>query len=304
VLNKFKLFWFAFLLLITFLGAETQTFFVDSFRITSEEKHQPFLRETFSQVNDRIDKFERKIGRYPDYKVDVIVAKTKAEYQSFATKSKVVTEFSSAFFNLKTRKIYLAPLTTYKNQQELIRVIHHEFIHFYVSLYFPNAPLWFHEGMAVYFSEGLNFIRASALTSKRIMGKNITIDKMRTYPKNKDILDYYYSLSAYAVQELYNNDKQDFLKFWGYAPGNFNTIFFKTYLRTPKEYSNQLEQTMDDRLPWFVLSFLLGIGGIIYPLLFLFAHLKKVIKNYKIKKKWEKEPELEVTKSITTPKKD
>ncbi|PID27192.1 MAG: hypothetical protein CSB55_09140 [Candidatus Cloacimonadota bacterium] len=289
MLKKTKFFGFAFLIFINFLFAEKQTFSVESFIITANKEHKKYLEETFVKVNDRIDIFMRKTGRYPDYTIKVIVSGTKEEYKNYLTELKLIPEYSSAFFNQKTKKIYLAPLESYKDQAELVKVIHHEFIHYYVALYFPDAPLWFHEGMAVYFSEGLSFFRISALTSKRILGRDITINKIKSYPANKDILDYYYSLSAYAVQELYNKHTENFFKFWDNAPGKFNTVFLKTYMETPGDFSQRIEKSMDRRLPWFLLSFFIGAGSIVYPLLFLFAHLKKIYKNKNIQKNWEKE---------------
>ena len=97
------------------------------------------FREVFTQVFPRA-KFNTPVP------TTVVVFKNRNSYQPFSPRPN-----SSGYFQSGPDVNYIA-LTTESGGDDVFSIIFHEYTHLLVDNTFPNAPLWFNEGLAEYYS--------------------------------------------------------------------------------------------------------------------------------------------------------
>ena len=151
-----------------------------------------------------IDSFHRSIGFYPPIKGEIIIAPDKEYYQEIIAGFSGIIEFSEAIYNSANMKIYIRNPRDLKDFSSLRKIILHEYIHLFLDTQFFNIPLWFNEGMAVFFSAGLSFDRELLYARDYLLGNSLTLREMsRNYPDSRVRWDSFYVKSALAVKYLH-----------------------------------------------------------------------------------------------------
>ena len=237
-----------------------------------------------------IDTFQRKIGQYPELKIKIIMASDKTEYHEIIGRSSPIIEFSQAVYIPSRATILLQNPRDMKNFSRLREIILHEYIHHFVHAQIKNPPLWFNEGMAVYYSGGLTYRRELNFIKNYLLGNSQSLNQMRRrYPQNRIEWESFYANSALAVKYLATEKAQRFQKFWQnlQTEREFSAAFIRSFYFTPSEFSYFFEQYSQDN---FRLGLLLSSSGLIWallPLIFLLALLRRSIKNRRIRKRWQ-----------------
>jgi len=287
-----------FLLLIFIISSSfAAEFTLDSITITSSPQHQEFAQNLLLNLNKNIDKFQRKIGVYPEFKLDIVLAENSREYTSFTRNRKGIIEFSNAMYNQKENKIYLRSPGELGSYSKINKVILHEYIHAFVGHYFKKVPLWFNEGMAVYFSDDLGYNRELNFIWNRLAGNTLPLNKMvSSYPKNQVEWESFYAKSGLAVKYLATDKKESFYRFWELAekghsfPKIFRMVFYQTY----RGFSNSFEVYAKQH---FHFGLLLASSSLLWgvmPFVFLIAVLRKKMKTKRIAKAWRNEENVEI----------
>jgi len=287
---------FLFLIFI-FSSSFAAEFTLDSITITSSPQHQEFAQNLLLNLNKNIEKFQRKIGVYPDFELDIIMAENSKEYTTFTKNRKGIIEFSSAMYNQKENTIYLRSPGELGSYSKINKVLLHEYIHAFVGHYFKKVPLWFNEGMAVYFSNDLGYDRELNFIWNRLAGNTLPLNKMVSrYPENQVEWESFYAKSGLAVKYLATKQKPNFYRFWELAekkrsfPAAFRMSFFQSYQMFSNNFQNYAKRHFHFGLLLASSSLLWGV----MPFVFLIAVLRKKLKTRRIAKAWRSEEIVEI----------
>jgi len=258
------------------------------------QRDSQLMEKLLPMITADIDDFQRAIGFYPVIKGEIVIAPDREFYQEIVSGYSGVIEFSEAVYKSIDKRIYIRNPRDLKDFSRLRKIILHEYIHLFLDIHFYNVPLWFHEGMAVFFSGDLSFDRELLYARDYLLGNSLTLNEMsRQYPTNRVRWESFYVKSALAVKYLYTRHLEEFYSLWDYAdaPANFYLSFFNAFNLTPRQFSTLLEEHLKRR---FRIEILLAFSGIVWgilPFILLLAWLRKKWLNRHIKIAWENSPQ-------------
>jgi len=225
-----------------------------------------------------IGDFQKKTGHYPELETHIVIAADQEEYKSFLQSSGGIQEFSQANYQRSTNTIYIRNPRDNLRYQELNKILLHEYIHSYVFHYFSYAPLWFHEGMAVYFSNDFSHNRELGLARDYLFGNTEPLSQMRThYPANRIEWEAFYAKSALAVRYLYMNKRGQFYRLWNTAEGSgkFNSSFLRSFRYTALDFSIFFEEYCETHFRSEIILALSGMIWLVFPFLFIIGYLRR-----------------------------
>ena len=168
-----------FLCFLQTLPALTVTAKYDNIIVNYPVEDSLIVQSMINKFSLDLDDFHRKLGQYPELPVKIFILAEDAEYYRFARTSSEIIEFSRAFYSSRTGTIYLRNPREQRNFVQINRILLHEYIHHFVSHYWVNVPLWFTEGMAVYFSGDLNMDREINFVKNYILGNSLKLEQMK-----------------------------------------------------------------------------------------------------------------------------
>ncbi len=271
-----------------------QTYQLRDLNIRHYPRDEKLVKQLGPLILSDIDRFQKTIGYYPDIQTLIVIAPNEDYYRSLTAEYSGIIEFSEAFYSGAERRIYIRNPRHLRDYGRLRKIILHEYIHLFIDSTFENVPLWFHEGMAVYFSEGLSFDRQVLFAKDHVLGNTEPLTEMsRGYPVSRARWLSFYTKSALALKYLYANHKEGFYLFWELSETvtNFDTAFLQAYGMTSLMFSHIFEEHLSDRLRIEILLSFTGFIWSLLPLILLIAYLKKRFKARKLRTEWEKEME-------------
>ena len=237
-----------------------------------------------------IQSFQKKIGSYLDVPVNVVIAPDSKVYDSWTKQQSAIMEHSLGFYNRRNRTIFLKNPKHLKNVSNIRKLLLHEYIHHFVGSFWKVLPLWFNEGMAVYFSNDMRIEREMNFVKNYVLGNSLPLEKMKNkYPENMIEWESFYAKSGLAVKYLYSKKKKSFYRLWDKAEstGDFERAFLNSFFMTTRTFSDQFE---DYSKTHFKVSILLASTGLIWgvlPLILIVGVIRKKIKNKKTVESWE-----------------
>lgn len=291
----FKKLIFLLLLFVTTIStfyASVQTF--ENITLSGKQKDIEIIQKVLWQFDDDIRNFQRSVGSYLDSKINIKIAADKEEYNTWTKGNGKVIEFSQAFYNRKTNTIFLRHPSELKSLTALRRILLHEYIHHFVGKFWRNPPLWFNEGMAVYFTGDLGFEREMNFARNYVLGNSRSLEMMKYhYPRNQIEWESFYAKSGLAVKYLYQK-KQEFYRLWDNSipDGEFENAFRKSFLMTTRDFSIIFEEYARTHFRAELLLASTGMIWSILPLVLIAGVIRKKIKNRKQLKVWKGEEKL------------
>jgi len=264
----------------------------DYLNIIGEEEDSHVIEHLIKQFDSDIFAFQKGVGNYLDIPINIQIARDNKEYGEWTGNKSAILEFSQAFYNRNTDTIYLRNPAKLKNMKSLRRILLHEYIHHFVSHFWKNPPLWFNEGMAVFFSRDMGFDREFNFAKNYILGNSRTLNMMKySYPRNRIEWESFYAKSGLAVKYLYLKKKVEFYRFWDLTKmdSDFDSAFRKAFLMSTEEFSVQFENYARTH---FRIEILLASTGMIWsilPLILIAGFIRKKFKNRHRIKEWESE---------------
>ena len=242
------------------------------------------------QLDKDIQSFQKRVGSYLDIPVNVVIAPDSKVYESWINKHSAIMEFSSGFYYRHNRTIFLKNPKYLKNISNIRKLLLHEYIHHFVGSFWKDPPLWFNEGMAVFFSNDMGIERELNFAKNYILGNSLPLEKMKkTYPENMIEWESFYAKSGLAVKYLYSKKRGSFYLLWDKAEttGNFERAFLNSFFMTTRTFSDQFE---DYSRTHFRAEILMASSGLIWgilPLILIVGVIRKKIKNKKTVESWE-----------------
>ncbi|KQC06918.1 MAG: hypothetical protein APR54_06610 [Candidatus Cloacimonas sp. SDB] len=295
---KFRVYLFFCLLLFShsLFSNENVTFNIGDVFVTTPASDSLLIVNTIKRFSADIDNFQRKIGQYPELKIRIVVINDEDDYLAYAKSRSEIIEFSRAFYSRRDSTIYLRNPRNHKNFIQLNQIMLHEYIHHFVAHYWKNTPLWFNEGMAVYFSGDLSIEREFNFVKNYILGNSLQLEQMKyNYPENRIAWESFYAKSGLAVKYLYQKKYREFINFCdrGAQGENFSKAFFHSFYFTPLDYSRFFEEYSKKH---FTVEILLASTGLIWgilPLILIIGWIRKKIIAARIRRRWDEEEALE-----------
>lgn len=260
--------------------------------ILYHQNDEKIVKQLSESILNDIDIFQKSISFYPDIEARIVIAPDDKYYNDLVSGYGGVIEFSEAFYSGRERTIYIRNPRDLKDFSSLRVIILHEYIHLFIDSLLDEVPLWFHEGMAVFFSEGVSFDREIAFARDFLLGNTRPLSGMvENYPPNRVQWLPFYTKSALAVKYLYSSHRDEFYLFWEMtdAENNFRRIFTESFAMTPEMFSVQFDEYLSRKYKIEILLSFTGFIWAMFPLFLLIAWVKKRIKAYKIQKRWNRE---------------
>jgi len=230
------------------------------------------------------------VGSYLDIPVNVVIAPNSKVYEDWTSQQAAIMEFSTGFYNRRNRTIFLKNPRYLKNVSNIRKLLLHEYIHHFVFAYWKDPPLWFNEGMAVYFSKDMGIERELNFAKNYILGNSRPLKKMeKTYPANMIEWESFYAKSGLAVKYLYSKKRKTFYNLWDKAEstGNFEIAFLNSFFMTTKTFSDQFEDYSKNHFRAEILMASTGLIWGLLPIILVIGVIRKKIKNKKIVETWE-----------------
>jgi len=208
------------------------------FEIQAEAAHKDFAKGIAKPLEVRLADLHRQIGIYPTQSAQFIIVRSKADYQKLTQGKEGIIQQSRAFYLSSTRHIYLrGPEQVTDNY---LKILIHEYMHWYVDYIFGSAPLWFHEGMAVEYAQQMSYERYYHFLRSRFIGSHFHLNEMYyTYPKSANAWDLFYSTSAIAIRYMKQGKHDAWQRFWNNAADNYRHAISNPHA-DPRSFSNSL----------------------------------------------------------------
>lgn len=255
-----------------------------------DEKDEKYAHELKMLFSERMDKFQKRVKHYPDIHVYIRITPNDKFYNDLIKSKAKILQFSQGFTDLRTKEIFLRNPRSIRNLDLYNQLVLHEYIHLFVNYYWQDAPLWFHEGMAVYFSEGITFDKYSNFMRLYAYKPiNLIKEYPRTYPDNPHFYEAYYFQSAQAVRKLYDDQQEDFEELWDYNNLKFDDAYFKAFNSSWYIYINEFDSDIQKNFLNGIIFLVISLIWSTLPVLIIIGALRKKRINKKLMKDWEKD---------------
>jgi hypothetical protein len=191
-------------------------------RVRSAPKDSAYAGLVVRSLQSRISSFQMKLGVYPVTPLEIRILPNRNAYKNFTAGKGRIVENSEAFYSPAERIIYV------RSPEQVSTLVYsdvlmHEYIHWFLDETLDNVPLWFHEGMAMYYSGQFGFSTYYNFTRLRFLGFRLSLnDMLNDYPQDKNYWDMFYLTSVFAVQHLDAHRHDDWLAFWNLVGYNYS----------------------------------------------------------------------------------
>lgn len=171
------------------------------------------IHKLASMLEERIGKLQMDIGIYPRQTAEFFLISTEAEYQKISKGKAEIVEFSDAFYSAREERIYARGAEAV--HQNYLKILLHEYIHWYLDQLFIDAPLWFHEGMATYHGNQLSYDSYLIYIRESFLGDKGNLYRMSyQYPASREDWPQFYYSSAMALRFMQNKHPKAWQDFW------------------------------------------------------------------------------------------
>ncbi len=285
-----KFLFFSLLFIFNFLLlAENDNSLIEVQTNSTKEK---LISEIIFQLEQDIGNFQRSIGYYDNSKLKIAIARNKADYENWTKNTSEIIEFSLAFYDNQKQMIFIREPSSLRSLPRIRRILLHEYIHHFVNLHIADPPLWFNEGMAVYFSGDLGMDREFNFVKNYFLGNSRPLRLMKySYPKNRIEWESFYAKSGLAVKYLFLNRKEAFYRFWDFVnrSGNFDSAFIKSFHITQDDFSALFEEYARNHSHAGIFIASSSVIWGLLPLILIIGVVRKKFKTKKIAENWQEE---------------
>jgi len=218
-----------------------------------------------------IDLIQMETGVYLDGGPEIFIVPDGESYQRLSLGRDRVVEFSDAFYSTVEKRVYIRARE--QIGQDFVKVLIHEYTHWFLDQLFEGSTLWFHEGMATLYANQLSVESYLHFTQQRFFGRQSDLFQMSyEYPSKPSEWQNYYLTSYFAIRYLKEKKETGWRRFWDITAANhkngnrtlfiraFNASFSTTLLDFNAEFRSHCQ-----RLAWQYLF--IGFNSILLALL-------------------------------------
>jgi len=170
------------------------------------------------ELHSRADALQRELGIYTTRSAQIYIIDDPDLYKGLSLGKNSIVEFSDAFYSSAEERIYIRSREQISGSYH--QVIFHEYMHWLLDQLFESAPLWFHEGMATYYSGQLGYDRYLSFIRASFWGKSSDLFLLSfNYPKEQQDWDNYYLSSYFALKWMRDKNPESWKRFWDHTAG-------------------------------------------------------------------------------------
>jgi hypothetical protein len=191
-------------------------------RVTASPKDTSYATLVVKKLHKRINAFQMKLGVYPVPILDIVIVPSREEYKRITFGKGKLVGSSEAFYSPLEKLIYV------RSPEQISMVVYddilmHEYVHWFLDETLDNVPLWFHEGMAMYYSGQFGYQTYYEFTRNRFLGYKLSLYAMQyNYPSSKAYWNMFYLTSVFAVDRMATRDHQQWENFWDRVSLTYN----------------------------------------------------------------------------------
>lgn len=200
-------------------------------------------------LEQRIADLQITLGVYPSERVSIYMVHGAREYSQISRGRAKIIEFSDAFYSGGEGVIYI------RSQDQIsdnyLHILLHEYIHWYVDQLFISAPLWFHEGMATYFSGQMGYERFLLYLKESLVNPQSDLYRIGfSYPPDRRDWPRFYASSAMAIRFMKDKHAKNWQRFWDITAQShkegrkirFSQAFISSYHFSLWDFQNSFEE--------------------------------------------------------------
>lgn len=226
-----------------------------------------------------IDRFQMDIGVYPKFKARIYLSHNQQDFKNLVATFGGITEHSNAFYSRRDSLIYIKSFTEIGTNESFYQILHHEYIHAFIDYHFKDAPLWFHEGMAIHFSKQFSTNMVYTLGTDYITGDIPTIDQMESrYPQDSNSLTTFYAKSAMAVEYLYKKNSLAFSRIFT-TNSYFNIAFNRSFGYSQEKFYADFEKDFQEKIIINAVYSLGTLVGLAIPIIFIWGWILRMLRK-------------------------
>jgi hypothetical protein len=263
------------------------------FHFENAGRDEALVRELQPRLLKRVEAYHQQLGVYPADTLRIIIARNLSDYRAMNNHAKGIIEFSAATYSFADRTIRMQAPRELNSYGRLSDILFHEYLHAQVDKLWPDAPLWFHEGVAVYYSEGISAERMARFAWNGLFGIRRPLAEMESeYPKNPGEWEAFYTQSALAVRFLKSHREAAYYRLWdsGGKGRSFEGCFYRSFGESTREFSMDYERVLKQEVMLMVLLAASSLLWGVLPIILLLAWLKrKIWSDPKVIRIWEAE---------------
>jgi hypothetical protein len=287
---KFAIFYFILLsiLLSPKLFAQSEDLITVNILDKSHEKYISLItRELALQINN----FQQITKSFIEIPLTINIASDFEKYYYWQKNHNAIFENSIGFTDLENNTVYLRNPETISKDKKLISLLFHQYLHLYVYYHWKDAPLWFHESVASYFSEKLTLSYFMYFIFNYTFHKDyLLIKHANEYPDENENIEPYYFQAIYLMKKLLEEQNKIHILFENSNnENNFLQVFYQTYNKYPEEFLEEFQVQINE---FYYRNINLGIiflTWLSFPIILVIARIKLHKKNKEILEKWVKE---------------
>ena len=252
-----------------------------------DEKYVPHIKKELAKA---IVKFQFDVKSFPDIEVTINIAPDKATYREWTNDKEVVFENSNGFADLRNNQIYINNPRYLGDNKSLIRLLLHEYIHLFINYHWKDAPLWFHEGMAMYFTGSISINHIFRFTTNNALHSNYLLTKYAyEYPKNRAEIEPYYFQAALLIKKIVDDDKQRLYNLFEISTqySTFNSAFEVAFKENHEDFLTSFEDYTKAFLKINIYKGIILFTWLSFPIILIIAKFKKNHKTRKLLERWE-----------------
>lgn len=183
------------------------------FRVYSQPVNDAIAQKIGGPLSRRIEQLHITLGVKPTDTVDIVIIPDRQTYSALTIGRGRIVEFSEAFYDRLERRIFVR--SPDQIGEGYLRILLHEYIHWLVDGIFLDAPLWFHEGMATYFSGQFGFEIHFLFLQHRFWGRYLNLSEMQhVYPTHQGEWQLFYLTSSLAIHYIMDKRMDEWNRMW------------------------------------------------------------------------------------------
>ncbi len=164
-------------------------------------------------LSEKIGDLQMQLGVYPESRVPIYIVYKAENFAELAQGKAEIVEFSDAFYSGTEKAIYIRSKDQVR--ENYLKILLHEYIHWYLDELIRGAPLWFHEGMATYLSGQMGYDRYLIYLKESLINPKSDLFRVgHKYPDDRADWSRFYLSSAMAVRYMQDRHELQWKRFW------------------------------------------------------------------------------------------
>jgi len=254
------------------------------------ERDEVYISSIKADLSEAIMRFQSDMNRFPDIKVFINIAPDARAYDEWIASRPIVFENSLGFTDLTTSNIYIRHPAFLGSHRNLIRLLLHEYIHLFIDYHWADAPLWFHEGMAIFFTEKVSLNRLYNFSINNAFHRDyLLVRYAHRYPENRANIEPFYFQAALIMRKIVEEHRQELINLFKLSASHpiFDDTFRMAFRVSQEDFLASFESEIQNLFRLNLYKGILLLTWLAFPILLIIAKIKKNQKTKRLLEEWD-----------------